>query len=108
MNALLEIGLEHLPARFMAPALKQLETLTAQLLDEKRIAYKSVKFFKYFLHRTYIFIALISTLNKIKQYRVAIQQFLQNRRKKYGGRDGHSLHFFMDRVRSFTSSCSSK
>ncbi len=45
MNALLEIGVEHLPARFMAPALKQLETLTAQLLDEKRIAYKSVESF---------------------------------------------------------------
>ncbi len=45
MNALLEIGLEHLPARFMAPALKQLETLTAQLLDEKRISYKSVESF---------------------------------------------------------------
>lgn len=45
MNALLEIGVEHLPARFMAPALKQLETLTAQLLDEKRIAYKSVSAF---------------------------------------------------------------
>ena len=45
MNALLEIGVEHLPARFMAPALKQLETLTAQILDEKRIAYKSVEAF---------------------------------------------------------------
>ena len=45
MNALLEIGVEHLPARFMAPALKQLESLTAQLLDEKRIAYKSVESF---------------------------------------------------------------
>ena len=45
MNALLEIGVEHLPARFMAPALKQLKTLTAQILDEKRIAYKSVESF---------------------------------------------------------------
>lgn len=45
MNALLEIGVEHLPARFMAPALKQLEMLTAQLLDEKRISYESVRSF---------------------------------------------------------------
>lgn len=45
MNALLEIGVEHLPARFMAPALKQLKTLTAQILDEKRLTYKSVDSF---------------------------------------------------------------
>ena len=45
MNALLEIGVEHLPARFMAPALKQLKELTAQLLEEKRISYKSVDSF---------------------------------------------------------------
>ena len=45
MNALLEIGVEHLPARFMAPALKQLQELTARLLDEKRISYKSVESF---------------------------------------------------------------
>ncbi len=45
MNALLEIGVEHLPARFMAPALKQLETLTARLLDEKRITYQAVHAF---------------------------------------------------------------
>lgn len=45
MNALLEIGVEHLPARFMAPALKQLETLAAGLLAEKRIAYKSAEAF---------------------------------------------------------------
>nr|QGT50541.1 glycine--tRNA ligase beta subunit [uncultured Elusimicrobia bacterium] len=45
MNALLEIGVEHLPARFMAPALKQLETLAANLLAEKRISYKSIQTF---------------------------------------------------------------
>ena len=45
MNALLEIGVEHLPARFMEPALKQLKTLAAQLLDEKRLTYKSVDSF---------------------------------------------------------------
>ena len=45
MNALLEIGVEHLPARFMAPALKQLKELTAKILDEKRISYKSVDSF---------------------------------------------------------------
>lgn len=45
MNAFLEIGVEHLPARFMAPALKQLKTLTAQILDEKRLTYKSVDSF---------------------------------------------------------------
>ena len=45
MNAFLEIGVEHLPARFMAPALKQLKTLTAQILEEKRLTYKSVDSF---------------------------------------------------------------
>ena len=45
MNALLEIGVEHLPARFMEPALKQLETLCAQLLAEKRIAYNEIHAF---------------------------------------------------------------
>ena len=45
MNALLEIGVEHLPARFMVPALKQLKALTAQILDEKRLTYKSVDSF---------------------------------------------------------------
>ena len=45
MNALLEIGVEHLPARFMTPALKQLETLAASLLAEKRISYKSIQTF---------------------------------------------------------------
>ena len=36
MNALLEIGVEHLPSRFMVPALAQLEKLAADLLTEKR------------------------------------------------------------------------
>ena len=45
MNAFLEIAVEHLPARFMAPALKQLKTLTAQILEEKRLTYKSVDSF---------------------------------------------------------------
>ncbi len=45
MNALLEIGVEHLPARFMEPSLKQLETLAANLLAEKRISYKAVHTF---------------------------------------------------------------
>lgn len=45
MNAFLEIGTEHLPSRFVAPALQQLETLAARILAEKRIAYKSVQSF---------------------------------------------------------------
>ena len=45
MNALLEIGTEHLPSRFVEPALKQLETLAAQILQEKRLEYKSVQSF---------------------------------------------------------------
>ena len=45
MNELLQIGVEHLAARSMARALKQLKELTAQLLDEKRISYKSVDSF---------------------------------------------------------------
>ena len=44
-NALLEIGVEHLPSRFMAPALKQLENLTTEILAEKRLTYKSVQSF---------------------------------------------------------------
>ena len=36
MNALLEIGTEHLPSRFVEPALKQMETLGAKLLEEHR------------------------------------------------------------------------
>lgn len=45
MNAFLEIGTEHLPARFMPPALKQLEELAARELAEKRISYGAVKSF---------------------------------------------------------------
>ena len=45
MNALLEIGVEHLPARFMAPALQQLEKLAADLLAEKRLSYEKITAF---------------------------------------------------------------
>jgi len=45
MNALLEIGVEHLPARFMKPALTQLKTLAENLLTEKRISYQEVESF---------------------------------------------------------------
>lgn len=45
MNALLEIGVEHLPARFMTPALAQLEKLAAELLAEKRLSYERVHAF---------------------------------------------------------------
>ncbi|MBR5151839.1 MAG: glycine--tRNA ligase subunit beta [Elusimicrobiaceae bacterium] len=44
-NALLEIGTEHLPARFLAPALAQLKTLTETILAEKRLDYKEVQTF---------------------------------------------------------------
>ena len=44
-NALLEIGTEHLPARFLRPALAQLKTLTENILQEKRLSYKSVETF---------------------------------------------------------------
>lgn len=44
-NALLEIGTEHLPARFMAPALAQLKTLTENILAEKRLDFKEVETF---------------------------------------------------------------
>lgn len=44
-NALLEIGTEHLPARFMAPALAQLKTLTETLLAEKRLEFNEVETF---------------------------------------------------------------
>ncbi|TBR18176.1 glycine--tRNA ligase subunit beta [bacterium] len=42
-NALLEIQVETLPARFIAPALKQLEEKGAALLNERRLAFKSLK-----------------------------------------------------------------
>ena len=44
-NALLEIGTEHLPARFLVPALNQLKTLTETVLAEKRLSYQSVETF---------------------------------------------------------------
>ena len=44
-NALLEIGTEHLPARFMAPAMAQLKTLTENILAEKRLDFKEVETF---------------------------------------------------------------
>ena len=44
-HALLEIGTEHLPARFMAPALAQLKTLAETILAENRIAYEQVETF---------------------------------------------------------------
>ncbi len=45
MNALLEIGTEHLPARFVRPALSQLKTLTETILNEKRLSFRNVETF---------------------------------------------------------------
>lgn len=45
MNAFLEIGTEHLPSRFVKPALEQMETLTKKLLEEHRINYQQVSSF---------------------------------------------------------------
>ena len=45
MNALLEIGVEHLPARFVKPALAQLKTITENLLREKQITFEAVETF---------------------------------------------------------------
>jgi glycyl-tRNA synthetase beta chain len=42
-DALLEIGVEPLPARFVAPALAQLESHAKKLLAESRLSYKSVR-----------------------------------------------------------------
>ncbi len=42
-QALLEIGTEHLPARFMKPALSQLKTLTENILNEKRLSFERVE-----------------------------------------------------------------
>lgn len=44
-NALLEIGTEHLPARFVEPALTQLKTLTQQTLEQSRLSYQEVQTF---------------------------------------------------------------
>ena len=45
MNAFLEIGCEHLPSRFVKPAMSQMESLAKALLEEKRIAYENVSAF---------------------------------------------------------------
>ncbi len=45
MNAFLEIGCEHLPSRFVKPALAQMETLAKQLLEEYRISYEKAEAF---------------------------------------------------------------
>ncbi len=45
MNTLLEIGTEHLPARFVMPSLEQLKTHTEAILQEKRISFESVETF---------------------------------------------------------------
>ncbi|WP_031513303.1 glycine--tRNA ligase subunit beta [Desulfofalx alkaliphila] len=42
---LLEIGIEEMPARFMAPALKQLKELTEKTFKEQRLEYQEVKTF---------------------------------------------------------------
>ena len=42
-QALLEIGTEHLPARFMKPALSQLKTITENILNEKRLSFERVE-----------------------------------------------------------------
>lgn len=45
MNAFLEIGTEHLPSRFVKPALEQMEVLAKNLLAEKRITYQNISAF---------------------------------------------------------------
>ncbi len=45
MNAFLEIGCEHLPSRFVKPALAQMETLAKQFLEEYRISYEKAEAF---------------------------------------------------------------
>ena len=45
MNTLLEIGTEHLPARFVMPSLDQLKTRTEAILQEKRISFERVETF---------------------------------------------------------------
>ena len=42
-TALLEIGIEHLPARFLKPALAQLEDNARKMLAEKRLGFTSVR-----------------------------------------------------------------
>ena len=43
MNALLQIGTEHLPARFLRPALKQLEENAVTVLAENRLKYSALE-----------------------------------------------------------------
>jgi glycyl-tRNA synthetase beta chain len=42
-TALLEIGMEHLPARFLKPTLAQLETSAKAMLAERRLGFSSVR-----------------------------------------------------------------
>ena len=44
-NALLEIGTEHLPARFLLPTLEQLKNNAAAILREHRLKYVSLRTF---------------------------------------------------------------
>ncbi|MDD4005179.1 MAG: glycine--tRNA ligase subunit beta [Elusimicrobiaceae bacterium] len=57
-DALLEIGTENMPARFIAPALQQLETLTVKLLDGERLVHKGVKTYATFRRLTVYITAL--------------------------------------------------
>ncbi|MBQ2312626.1 MAG: glycine--tRNA ligase subunit beta [Elusimicrobiaceae bacterium] len=43
MNALLQIGTEHLPARFLRPALEQLKENAIKILAENRLNYKTLE-----------------------------------------------------------------
>ena len=43
MNALLQIGTEHLPARFLRPALQQLEENAVNILAENRLKYSALE-----------------------------------------------------------------
>lgn len=43
MNALLQIGTEHLPARFLRPALEQLKENAINILSENRLNYKTLE-----------------------------------------------------------------
>ena len=43
MNALLQIGTEHLPARFLRPALEQLKENAIKILEENRLSYKTLE-----------------------------------------------------------------
>ena len=43
MNALLQIATEHLPARFLRPALSQLKENAVKILEENRLNYESLE-----------------------------------------------------------------